>query len=101
MHGGSLVDTAFSLSMLGREEWIRLHNILEKENYEVEGKKQMSEEQIRQKIRLCVGGREPYEIASWSKPERNAVICQLKEEGLSIRQIERSTGISRGIVAKC
>ena len=78
----------------------RLHNIIEEGNFEVSGKKHMSEEQIRRKILSCIG-REPYEIASWSKSERNAVLRQLKEEGLSIRQIERATGISRGIVAKC
>jgi len=60
----------------------------------------MSDEQIRRKIQLVIDGREPYEIASWPKPERDTVIRQLKEEGLSIEKIERTTGISRGIVAK-
>ena len=47
------------------------------------------------------GGKEPHEIARWSKSERDAMLRNLKEkEGLSIRQIERATGISRGIIAK-
>ena len=47
------------------------------------------------------GGREIHEIVSWPKIERDYVIRQLKEkEGLSIRQIERATGISRGVIAK-
>jgi len=96
-----LADTAFSLMMVGRDEWIRLHNIFAEENFEVAGKVSISEEQIRRKIQLLTGGSEPYEIASWSKLERNFAIGRLKEEGLSIRQIERATGISRGIVAKC
>jgi putative transposase len=34
-------------------------------------------------------------------PERDSLIRQLKEkESLSIRQIERATGVSRGIIAK-
>ena len=81
LYGGSLVDTAFSLSMVGRNEWKDFIILLKKE---VSGKKHMSEEQIRRKILSCIG-REPYEIASWSKSERNAVLRQLKEEGLSIR----------------
>lgn len=48
-------------------------------------------------ILLCTGGKEPYEIVSWSKSERNVVIRQLQEDGLSIQQIERATGISRSI----
>jgi putative transposase len=61
----------------------------------------MNEEQIRQRIQKIIGGRQPYEVASWPRPERNDVIRRLKEEELSIRQIERATGIARGIVAKC
>jgi putative transposase len=101
LYGGSLTDTSFSIKMVGRDEWIRLQNIFEEGIFEVSGKKHMSEEGIRRKILQCTGGKEPYEIASWSRSERNAVIGQLKEEGLSIRQIERATGISRGIVGRC
>jgi putative transposase len=96
-----LADTAFSLTMVGREEWIRLHNIFEEEKFKVAGKIPMNEEQIRQRIKDLIGGREPYEVASWPRSERNDVIRRLKKDGLSIRQIERATGISRGIVAKC
>jgi putative transposase len=97
LNNRSLADTAFSLAMVGRENGY----VFEEENFEVAGKIPMSEEQIRQRIQKITGEREPYEIASWSKSERNDVIRRLKEEGLSIRQIERATGISRGIVAKC
>lgn len=102
LYGGNLTDTTFSLEMVGKDEWIRLHQIFEKENFEVTGYIPLSEEQIRRKIMIYTNGREPHEIASWPKLERNAVIRQLKEkDGLSIRQIERVTGVSRGIVAKC
>ena len=47
-----------------------------------------------------IHGREPHEIGSWVKAERDLLLRKLKEEGLSIRQIERVTGISRGVVAK-
>ncbi|XER13302.1 hypothetical protein SATMO3_35530 [Sporomusa aerivorans] len=41
------------------------------------------------------------EIAGWSKPERDVMLKQLKEkEGLAIRQIERATGIFRGVIAR-
>lgn len=40
------------------------------------------------------------EIASLPKDERDTALAQLKEAGLSIRQIGRLTGIGRGIIAR-
>lgn len=39
-------------------------------------------------------------LASMPKPERDAQLRRLKQSGLSVRQIERLTGIGRGIVAR-
>ena len=44
-------------------------------------------------------GSEPHEIGAWEKSKRDVMLKKLKAEGLSIRQIERATGISRGIIA--
>lgn len=101
LHGGELTDTAFSLGLLGRSEWVRMHQITSKHDFDVTGRKNKSEEEVRRRIMKCTGGREPHEIASWPKTERDFLIRQLKEkEGLSIRQIERATGLSRGVIAK-
>ncbi len=99
--GGSLTDTAFSIGLLGRYEWLRLHQIITTDHFDASGKISLSEEEIRRKILRCTEGNEPHEIAAWPKLERDALIRQLKEkEGLSIRQIERATGISRSVIAK-
>jgi len=37
-------------------------------------------------------------LQSIERAERNKVLAQLLKDGLSIRQVERLTGISRGIV---
>lgn len=39
-------------------------------------------------------------LQQFGKKERNQALVQLKEKGLSIRQIERLTGINRGIIQK-
>ncbi|QDR81094.1 transposase [Sporomusa termitida] len=101
LHGSDWVNTELSLSMIGKNEWLELHRVLGDEAFEVSGQASLSDNQVRQKILQVTKGREPHEIVSWSKPERNAVIKQLKAAGVSIRQIERETGISRGIVARC
>jgi hypothetical protein len=101
VHGGTLTDTAFSLALLGRNEWLRLHRVSTNDHFDVSGKINPSEEEIRRKILRCTKGSEPHEIAAWSKAERDTLLRQLKEkEGLSIRQIERATGISRGVIAR-
>ncbi|WP_094607944.1 hypothetical protein SPACI_048500 [Sporomusa acidovorans DSM 3132] len=101
VQGGRLTDTGFSLSLLGRDEWVRLHQMSTDDDFDVSGKINLSEDEVRRKILRSTEGREPHEIAGWSKPERDAMLRQLKEkEGLSIRQIERATGISRGVIAR-
>lgn len=44
--------------------------------------------------------KEPNEIANFDKSERNKILKELRESGLSIRQIERATGISRGVIGR-
>jgi guanyl-specific ribonuclease Sa len=48
------------------------------ETFEVSGKTNMGDEQIRRKILRCTGGREPHDIASWSKVERDGLIRSVK-----------------------
>ena len=38
LNGGNLADAAFSLAMVGKEEWIRLHNIFKKKILKYRGK---------------------------------------------------------------
>ena len=100
LYGGKLVDTAFALELLGRDEWIRLHQVQTDDAFEISGKLSLNDGEIRRRIMQYTHGCEPHEIGSWTKAERNSMLRKLKEAGLSIRQIERATGISRGVVAK-
>ncbi|HWR45905.1 transposase, partial [Sporomusa sp.] len=67
MNVGGLTDTAFSLGLLGKDEWLRLHQNLSNDSFDVSGKRSLSEEEIRRRIMLCTGGREPHEVAGWPK----------------------------------
>ena len=102
IRGGQLADTKLALEMIGKNDWERFHQSFEEESFELFDKIKISNEGINHEILRFTGGREPYEIGSWSKVERDNILRQLREKaGLSIRQIERATGISRGIIAKC
>lgn len=49
LYGGNLTNTTFSYSMVGKDEWIRLHKVSEEGDFDVSGKASMSEAQIRRK----------------------------------------------------
>jgi len=38
VRGGTLTDTAFSLGLLGRDEWLRLHQINTNDHFDVSGR---------------------------------------------------------------
>lgn len=102
VNDSNLTDTDFILSMIGKKNFEEYHKQEEKEFYEVSDRIGKSEEYIRQRIMTLIDGKEPHEIGILPRPERNKIIKQLREnEGFSIRQIERATGIPRGIIAKC
>ncbi|QSZ26936.1 transposase [Aceticella autotrophica] len=102
MNESIITDTGFILSTMDRKTFEIYHKQEEKGYYEVNDKIGKSDEYIRQRIIKLIDGKEPKEIGLLPKPERNKIIKQLKEEeGFSIRQIERATGISRGIIARC
>ena len=85
--------------MVGRKEWIRTQQLVTDEIFEASGRIHLSDDEVRRKIMHLANGSEPHEIGAWEKSKRDVMLKKLKAEGLSIRQIERATGISRGIIA--
>jgi len=63
-------------------------------------RKRTRDPQIREELALQYPGLEPHTITSLPRPQRNLVLAFLKERGFSIRQIERVTGVPRGIVTR-
>ena len=98
--GGNLVTTALTLGMVERSEWIRMQRLVIDEIFDASGRSSMSDDEVRRRIMCLTNGVEPHEIGKWEKNKRDLMLQKLKAEGLSIRQIERATGISRGVVAK-
>jgi putative transposase len=95
-----IVDTNLSLDILGKKEWVKAHQQMVENKFEVEGRKKLSGEEIRKKISKIANNIVPQKIETMEKEERDKILRQLKNEGLSIRELERATGISRGIIAK-
>ena len=99
-HG--IVDCEFAFSLMEKAEFIAFNNenngdvCLDIDPREFRVNDSDARKIIR-KVSKCDNATEFQEL---SQEKRNKVINKLKQEGLSIRQISRLTGISKGVVEK-
>lgn len=99
----SITDTDFTLSILSENMqqaitlFEELHWIEEPLSFTATDSKKLTPSQVKRKIEK-ISGIKSEEIASLVRGERNRILMLLRESGLSIGQIERATGISRGII---
>ena len=100
INGGNFVDVKLAFDLIGKENWIKVHEQFMEQMFDIDGCLKLTEEEIRQKIKKNVQNVEPQEIEALEKAERDKILHKLKSLGLSIREIERATGISRGVIAK-
>lgn len=98
----SLVDTKFLLNFIDKAQYIQAHINAQTDSadYNIRASsKKKTEEEVRKIIIDCNGGREPHKLKEVNKGERDQILRQLRGMSLSIREIERATGISRGVIA--
>ena len=101
MQGGKLIRCHFMLKwstiiMSFTADWVELHKRAVEGNFSVSDRVKLTEIEIRQMIMKYTNGAEPIEIGLWEKSKRNAMLANLRQAGLSIREIERATGVSKG-----
>lgn len=99
-----LARTDFILGIIDLKEFIEQHKLNQKDIFVGTHERtvnKMKDEEIYISIKRIINGKNPLEIDSWEKSRRNEMIVKLRRTGFSIRQIERATGISRGIIARC
>ena len=100
--GDSLVKTELVLDLLGgRQGFERFHQVDGPDEFE-EASDTRAESLIKRSRRLAervLDGIQLNSVGRLPRAERDRAIALLRQEGLSIRQIERLTGIGRGIVA--
>lgn len=93
-----LADKSLVYDILPQKEFAEFHSFIEAEIFEVSDKTKLTDEGIRRQI-IKEFDIEPKLITSFDKETRNFYLRQFKEK-YSIRQIERITGISRGVIYK-
>lgn len=92
------------LSMLGGEDgFVRFHQVVAEAPgcIDVEsGNRGLSPERVREVAEAALGDVSAEEVFSLPRPQRNAALRALRDARLSVRQIERLTGVSRGVVSR-
>jgi len=105
--GHGLTDTKFIMSFFGddimkqREAFITYMNEDNTtESMEYENQQRLTDEEAKMCVMKIGCVQYCQEIQNFDKQSRNIVLKKLKDEGLSIRQLEKLTGINRGIIQK-
>lgn len=102
--GRGLVDANFALDLLGgREGFEKFHAVLDVAAACCDAdrsRRLIGENDAASVAESALGGISPGSVSGLARPERDEAIRKLRAAHLSIRQIERLTGVSRGIVAK-
>lgn len=100
----ALTSCDFVLGLLGGVEgFVRFHlqETGEKPDLEMGASTRfMSVEQLKRIAEEALGGTRVEDVASLPRPQRNDAIRRMRAARLSVRQIERLTGVSRGVIAR-
>lgn len=98
----SLVDTDFVLGMMSREQFEQFHREATEDSH-LDIKKprfRLTDEQAKEIMMKVSKCKNASEFQLLDVEVRNSYIRRLREQGLSIRQISRMTGVSKGIVER-
>ena len=94
-----LTDTDFVLQMIGLEEFVDIHHEFEEINFHVTDSKKKTDEDVLIYLKKNYKIDNPKSISKFSKIDRDKLLVALKKE-FPIRQLQRITGISRGVITK-
>ena len=95
----NFTDTYFVLQMISKGEFIEYHNEIEEMNFRVTDSKKKTDEDVLMFLKKNYNIDNPKTISKFSKVDRNMILANLKKE-FPIRQLQRITGISRGVITK-
>ena len=99
MEGAEYTNTEFVYEMVDKAEFKEFHKCIENIEFRVTDSKKKTDEEVLLKIRKKYGIENPKEISTMKKEDRNKILYELKQE-YPIRQLQRITGVSRGIISR-
>lgn len=102
LEGCGIVDTDFCFDLIDKVEFIKFHNENNEDNcLDVEKNVfRLTDEEAKQLILSISNCKTLSEIQNFSTDKRDKLLKKLRNEGLSIRQISRLTGIGNYVIRK-
>ena len=97
-----IIETDFSLELLGgTAKFAEYHKCDEKNNcLEIVETVRMTDQKAKELLKQKFGMNNFVSIGKLEIAERNIVLRELKKNGVSIRQLERLSGLNRGVIQK-
>lgn len=101
--GNQLIDVNFVLDMMNKERLEEFHSEASRDIYLDISERpfRLTDEQAKEIIMKISTCKNASEFQLLEIKVRNSCIKKLRREGLSVRQISRLTGVSKGIVERC
>ncbi|MBQ9413267.1 MAG: transposase [Oscillospiraceae bacterium] len=99
---GPEIDNQTALELLGGSEGFVqfMRGDTDESCLDVEQRRGVRDETARQIIRSTCGIVSGTQMQQWEKKERDAALRKLKAKGLTVRQLERLTGLNRGAIQR-
>ena len=86
------------LELCGGREGFRAFQAQGEGDYRFGQRSRIADGEAREVVRRILGDIAPGDIKAMERPRRNALLFDLKDAGLSVRQIERLTGLGKWII---
>ena len=101
------MDTKPILDMFGEDEGSArkafseyMHEQSDRVCIDYENPKRLSDDEAKEIILKIAGISYCQELQSFDRTDRALALAKIKEKGISIRQLERLTGLNRGVILK-
>ena len=94
-----LTDKTFLFEMISETEFIDYHKEIDNFEFRVTDSKKKTDEEVLMFLRKHYNIDNAKIVAKLPKDERNRILAELKKV-FPVRQIQRITGVSRGVIAK-
>lgn len=95
-----ITTVSLILELCGGREAFRAFQAQGEGDYRFGQRSRIADGEAREVAQRILGDVAPGDVKAMERPRRNALLFDLKDAGLSVRQIERLTGIGRGTIAK-
>ena len=99
VNGADLTDTAFLFEMISKNEFVDYHKEVDNFEFRVTDRKKKTDEDVLIFLKKHYNIDNAKSIAKLQKAERDNILAKLKKE-FPVRQLQRITGVSRGVITK-